>query len=113
MALQQPQQRPQMQPQTGSGPFSGDGYGLKQKILALTPKYCVCDPAGNEVLFVERPVHRIQSLIAIFGALGAAAVVGGVLGFIASKLPSTPAAVVGIFAFVAALVAMVAVGITL
>lgn len=118
MALPQPQQRPQPQQpqrsqQPGTGPFAGDKFGLKQKILALSPKYFVCDANGNEVLFVHRPVHTVQSLVAVFGALGAAVVVGGAIGFVASLLPSPVNGIMGVFAALCAVAALIAVGIVL
>lgn len=111
MALPQPQQR--QQAQVGSGPFAGDRFGLKQKILALSPKYYVCDPNGVELMFVHRPVHTLRSLVAMFGALGAAVVAGAVLGYVASLLPSPASVVMGILAASAAFAAFLVVAIKL
>lgn len=56
--------------------FQRDKFLLKQKI-ALTEKYYVDDERGNHIMFVERPVHIGQQLLATFAGIFAMLLVIG------------------------------------
>lgn len=94
--------------------FARDKFLLRQKHLALGEKYYVWDEQGEVLLFVERPAHLLQSLVALLGAFAALAVVGGGLGALASVMPAGNAqGVVGVVAGFAGIAACLVVAVAL
>jgi uncharacterized protein YxjI len=94
--------------------FQRDKFLLRQKHLAIGEKYYVWDEQGEVLLFVERPAHFLQSLVALFGAIGALIVVGGGLGALASVMPAGNAqGIVGIVAGLGGLAACLVAAIAL
>lgn len=92
--------------------FARDKFLLRQKTLAIGEKYYVWDEAGKTLLFIERPAHVMQNLVALFGAFAALIVVGGLLGALTSVLPKevqpVGAIVTGLAAIAATIVAAIA-----
>ncbi len=94
--------------------FQRDKFLLRQKHLAIGEKYYVWDEQGEVLLFVERPAHFLQSLVALFGAIGALVVVGGGLGALASVMPAGNAqGIVGLVAGLGGLAACLVAAIAL
>lgn len=93
--------------------FQRDKFLLRQKHLAIGEKYYVWDEAGETLLFVERPAHLLQSLVALFGALVALVVVGGLLGALTSVLPKEVQPIGAIVTFFGAMAALIVVAIAL
>lgn len=94
--------------------FARDKFLLRQKHLAIGEKYYVWDEQGQVLLFVERPAHLLQSLVALLGAFAALAVVGGGLGALASVMPAGNAqGVVGVIAGFGAIAACLVVAVAL
>lgn len=69
--------------------FRRDKFLLRQKLLSISEKYDVCDEQGNPILFVERPAHFWQNLIAVLAGVGAGIVLIILMAAIASALPKT------------------------
>lgn len=67
--------------------FNRDKFLLRQKVLTLSEKYDVCDEDGQAILFIERPMHWGQNLLAIFAGIVTAVVLGIVLIAIVTALP--------------------------
>ena len=42
--------------------FNRDKFLLRQKLLAISEKYDVCDEQANPILYVERPAHLLRNL---------------------------------------------------
>lgn len=94
--------------------FARDKFLLRQKHLAIGEKYYVWDEQGEVLLFVERPAHFLQSLVALLGAFAALAVVGGGLGALASIMPAGNAqGAVGVVAAIGAVAACLVVAVAL
>jgi len=86
---------------------------LRQKHLAISEKYYVRDEQGKVLLFVQRPAHLMRSCLAVLSAIGAAAVVGTGLGVLSSLLPKDAVPFGVVFAFLAALAALIVVAIVM
>lgn len=69
--------------------FNRDKFLLRQKVLTLSEKYEVCDEEGNPILFVERPLHWAQNLLAILAGVVTATVLLILLIFLVSALPKS------------------------
>ncbi len=48
--------------------FERDKYLLRQKVLAISEKYDLCDEEGRPILFVVRPARFLRKLLAVFAA---------------------------------------------
>lgn len=85
--------------------FDHDRFLLRQKVMTIQQKYNVWDEQGQPILFVERPMHHLQSLGALFAGFAAGAVAFGI--FIApgvyfdSAVWMVPAIMAGLAAFIA------------
>lgn len=95
--------------------FARDRFLLRQQHLSISEKYHVSDEHGEPLLFVERPAHLLRNLGAVLAGMLAAAVVGVLLGILASVMPPNALQVtVWIIAALGALAALffVAVGLS-
>jgi uncharacterized protein YxjI len=52
--------------------FNRDKFLLRQKVLAISEKYDVCDEQGTPILYIERPAHFLRNL----GAISAGIIAG-------------------------------------
>lgn len=93
--------------------FQRDKFLLRQKTLAIGEKYYVWDEAGETLLFIERPAHVMQNLLAIFGTIATLLVGGGLLGALTSVLPKEVQPFFAIFAALATIAATIVVAIAL
>lgn len=98
-------------------PFARDKFLLRQKLRLIDQKYEIWDEQGQPILYVERPTHFFQSLLAAFGAIATGLIVGGALvipGALVAKKVSEPVGVVLIILAIAlAIAAIAAVGVVL
>jgi hypothetical protein len=90
--------------------FDRDRFLLRQRYLTIHQKYEVWDEQGQPILFVERPGQHLKGLVALGGALGAAAVVGVPLFALAAHFDN---GALFALAFLLAFAAMFAAGIAL
>jgi uncharacterized protein YxjI len=93
--------------------FQRDKFLLRQKTFAIGEKYYVWDEAGETLLFIERPAHVMQNLVAMFGSIGTLIVVGGLLGALTSVLPKEVQPIGAILTGFVAIAATVVVAIAL
>src|SRR5437762_6336246 len=94
--------------------FDRDVFLLRQQLLRISEKYDVADEQGKKIVFVERPAHLLRNLGALLPALAAAAVVGVGFGILSDMAKGTAfEGVLAAFAVIAALVALIAVGVGL
>ncbi len=49
--------------------FKRDKFLLRQKLLAISEKYDVCDEQGKPIFYVERPAHLLRNLTAVFAGV--------------------------------------------
>ena len=61
---------------TGDATFDREKFLLKQKALAIREKYDVADEHGQSLLFIERPRHMFQGLVALLVGLLAGLLAG-------------------------------------
>lgn len=86
--------------------FNRDKFLLRQKLLSIGEKYYVWDEQGQVILFMERPAHLAQNLIAVFAALGAGFGVFILAMFLVSIVPSNSG--VAAFLFLIGLIGAIA-----
>jgi uncharacterized protein YxjI len=61
--------------------FARDTFLLQQAVLTLSEEYSICDEEGNQILYVERPVHQALGCLALVSSLFAFFVVFAVVMF--------------------------------
>jgi hypothetical protein len=66
----------------GDAVYARDRFLLRQKAIAINQKYYVWDEQGRPLLFIERPAHVGQSLLAALGAIATFIVLGGGIVFL-------------------------------
>lgn len=59
--------------------FDRDKFLLRQKLLAISEKYDVCDEEGTPILYIERPAHFLRNFGAVIAGLIAGVATGAVL----------------------------------
>lgn len=66
--------------------FDRDKFLLRQKVVSINQKYAVSDEQNQPILFVERPAHLLQNLMAaLAGAVVAILIIAGTI-FLAMQI---------------------------
>jgi uncharacterized protein YxjI len=98
----------------GHPAFARDKFLLRQKRISVSEKYYVWDENQQSILYIERPIRFLRSLLAILAGIVAAAVVGAAFVGVGMTFASKDAAVVlAILGVVTAFAALIVVAISL
>ncbi|MBI4834739.1 MAG: hypothetical protein HY811_07985 [Planctomycetes bacterium] len=99
--------------QPGDQVFNRNKFLLRQKHFAISEKYDVCDEKGVPIIFVQRPMHLLRNLGAIFAGFMAGGLVATLFGILASLTSGALQAVLVILAVLGGLFGIIAVSIML
>lgn len=77
--------------------FQRDKFLLRQKHFSINEKYYVQDEKGRDILFVERPIHAMQSCLAALAGIGAMLIVMGLFAGIGYLIGHAAGDRVGLF----------------